>query len=92
MCIYLYYSPELKLKVGWLGPGAIGGVPSVGVFLRDPSPYLREFPRKTRKTPNGKVDKSDREIKMEPNVYHFLSAAIMLKVETNIARLTILKP
>ena len=42
--------------VGWLvgcrfesncplvGPGTIGGVPSVGVFLRDPSPYLCEFP------------------------------------------------
>ena len=30
----------------------MGGVPSVGVFLRDPSPYLREFRRKLRKTPN----------------------------------------
>ena len=27
----------------------MGGVPSVGVFLRDPSPYLREFRRKQRK-------------------------------------------
>ena len=24
----------------------LGGMPSVGVFLRDPSPYLREFRRK----------------------------------------------
>ena len=24
-------------------PRPIGGMPSVGVFLRDPSPYLREF-------------------------------------------------
>ena len=31
-----------------MGPGPIGGVPSVGVFLRDPSPYLREFRRKPR--------------------------------------------
>ena len=31
----------------------LGGMPSVGVFLRDPSPYLREFRRKSRKTPNG---------------------------------------
>ena len=42
------------LVIGWLvvrfesncplvRPGTIGGVPSVGVFLRDPSPYLREF-------------------------------------------------
>ena len=27
-------------------PGTIGGVPSVGGFLRDPCPYLREFLRK----------------------------------------------
>ena len=32
---------------------ALGGMPSVGVFLRDPSPYLRDFQRKPRKTPNG---------------------------------------
>ena len=25
----------------------MGGMPSVGIFLRDPSPYLREFWRKT---------------------------------------------
>ena len=25
------------------GPRPIGGMPTVGVFLRDPSPYLREF-------------------------------------------------
>ena len=36
-----------------VGPGTIGGIPSVRVFLRDPSPYLREFWRKPRKTPNG---------------------------------------
>ena len=36
-----------------MGPGTIGGLPSVGVFLRDPSPYLREFWRKPRKIPNG---------------------------------------
>ena len=29
-----------------VGPGTIGGMPSVGVFLKDPSPYLREFRRK----------------------------------------------
>ena len=31
----------------------LGGMPSVGVFLRYPSSYLREFRRKPRKTPNG---------------------------------------
>ena len=35
------------------GPRPIGGMPSVRVFLRDPSPYLREFRRKSRKIPNG---------------------------------------
>ena len=32
-----------------MGPGTIGGMPTVGVFLRDPDPYLREFRRKTTK-------------------------------------------
>ena len=36
-----------------VGHGTIGGVPSVGVFLRDPSPYLCEFQGKTRKTPKS---------------------------------------
>ena len=36
-----------------VGPEPKGGVPSVGIFLRDPSPYLREFRGKPRKTPNG---------------------------------------
>ena len=51
-------------NVGWLvisfesncplvGPGTVSGMPSVEVFLKDPSPYLREFWRKPRKTPNG---------------------------------------
>ena len=34
-------------------PGPVGGVPSGEDFLRDPSPYLDEFRRKPRKTPNG---------------------------------------
>ena len=36
-----------------VGPEPIGGMSSVRVFRRDPSPYLREFPRKPRKTPNA---------------------------------------
>ena len=36
-----------------VGPGIIGGMLSVGVFLRDPNPYLREFWRKPRKTQYG---------------------------------------
>ena len=36
-----------------VGPRPVKGVPFVGVFLRDPSPYLSEFRRKPRKTRNG---------------------------------------
>ena len=35
------------------GPRPIGGMPSDGIFLRDPSPYLPMFWRKPRKTPKG---------------------------------------
>ena len=35
-----------KANCPLMEPGPIGGVPSVGVFLRPPSPYLREFRRK----------------------------------------------
>ena len=34
------------LVVGHMGPGPIRGVLSVGIFLRDPSPYFGEFRRK----------------------------------------------
>ena len=36
-----------------VGPGTIGEVPSVGVFLRDPNRYLRKIRRKQRKTQSG---------------------------------------
>ena len=42
-----------------------------GVILRDPSPYLRKFRRKPRKTPNLWVDKSDRGLNLVPFVYSF---------------------
>ena len=32
----------LKANCPLVDPGLIGGVLSLGVFLRDPSPYLRE--------------------------------------------------
>ena len=35
---------KLKANCPPLGPGPIGGVPLVGVFLWDPSKYLHEFP------------------------------------------------
>ena len=36
-----------------VGPVPMDEMPSVDVFLRDHSPYLREFWRKPRKTLNG---------------------------------------
>ena len=41
-------------------------MPSVGVFLRYTNPYLFEFREKPRKTPNGWVDKRDRELNPVP--------------------------
>ena len=47
------------------------GMPSVGVFLREPSPYFRELRRKPRKTLNAYVDKRDRGLNLAPSVFHF---------------------
>ena len=41
---------KVKANCPLVGPGTVGRVPSMGVFLRDPSTYLREFRRK-----NGKL-------------------------------------
>ena len=53
------------------GPGTIIGMPSAGVFLRDPSVYLHKFRRKPRKTPKDMVDKRDREMSPAPPVNQF---------------------
>ena len=37
----------IKANCPLVRPGPIGDVPSVGVFLRDPSPYIREVSEKT---------------------------------------------
>ena len=37
---------RLKSNCPLVGPETIGGMTSVGVFLRDPNPYFREFFRK----------------------------------------------
>ena len=50
---YARFSYRVQVRSAHWGPGAIGRMPSVGVFQRDPSPYLREFRRKSRKTPYG---------------------------------------
>ena len=44
---------KVKANCSFMGAGPVGEVPSVEVFLRDPSPYVREFRRKPRKTQNG---------------------------------------
>ena len=51
---------EVKASCPHMEPGLAGGVASVGVFLKDLSPYLCQFGGKPRKTPNGKVEKRDR--------------------------------
>ena len=50
-------------------PWAVEGGYSAGVFLRDSSPYLREFWRKPRKKPNDLVDKRDSGLNPSPTVY-----------------------
>ena len=50
---WLLVGCRLKANCRLVGPEPMGDVPSVGVFLRDPSAYLREFRRKPRKTPNS---------------------------------------
>ena len=64
---------RVEVNCPLMGPGPASGGPSVGVFLKDPSPYLREFRRKTRKTLNGEVDKRDRGLNLTPPVYKLWS-------------------
>ena len=67
-------------KLGWLVAGfksschardleLLVECPPWGVFLRDPNPYLREFRRKLRKTPNSYVVKRIRGLNPKPPVY-----------------------
>ena len=66
--------PKKKKMIGWvglgcrikaycplMGSGPAGGVPSVKVFLRDLSPHLHKFWRKSQETPNGYAHKHIRE-------------------------------
>ena len=46
-----------------------GVLPTVRVFMRDPSSHLREFRRKSQKIQNDLVDKHDRELNSTPPVY-----------------------
>ena len=78
-------SSEIKVKLltfttGWVGlvsqsnsplprPGHVIGLPNMGIFLRDPRPYLRKFQKKLRKTSNTWVDKRDRGLNLAPPVY-----------------------
>ena len=61
------YKSNCQLKE----PRTTEKMPSVKLFLRDPTPYLPEFRRKLRKTPNGWIDKRDRELNPAPSVYQF---------------------
>ena len=44
---------RVEANCSLMGPGPVEKMLSVGVFLRDPRPYLDEFRRKSRNTPNG---------------------------------------
>ena len=55
---------RIKANCPLVGAGFVKKAPSMGVFLRDPSPYLREFGRKPRKTPNDKINKRDRGLSL----------------------------
>ena len=43
---------RIKANCPLAGPGTVVGVHSIGVYLRDPRPYLSKFLRKPRKIPN----------------------------------------
>ena len=60
---------RVKANCPLVGLGPVGGAPSVGVFLRDSSPYLREFRRKPLKTSNDYVDNRDWGLILPPLVY-----------------------
>ena len=52
-----------------VGPGTIGGMPSVEIYLRDPNPYLREFRRKPRKN-SERIDRQARPGIKPPGTSH----------------------
>ena len=64
---------RVKANCPLVGPGLVGGVPSMRVFLRDPCLYIFEFRRKPQKTPNGYVDKRKGGLNLAPPVYQFRS-------------------
>ena len=70
--------------VGWLlDLRPMSGVPSVGIFLKDPSPYLYEFRKKSRKTPKGWVDKRDRGMNLAPPVHQFFLVLPLVLLRTD---------
>ena len=50
---------SVKANCPLVGPGPVGEVSSVGVFLRDPSPYVREFRRNHQTVFDGCRDKAN---------------------------------
>ena len=50
---FFFVTITFTYSTSLLGSQDYRKIPSLGVFLRDPSPYLREFRRKLRKTPNA---------------------------------------
>ena len=58
---------RIKTDFPTVGPLLLRGMPSVEIFLRDPSPHIREFRRKPWKTPKGLVDKRDLVLNLAQN-------------------------
>ena len=67
--LFMLVGCRIKANCPFVGPKPVRGMPSMGVFIRDPSPYLPEFRRKPQKTSNGLVDKRDRGLNPAPPVY-----------------------
>ena len=69
LCTFIYntvkgwlFGCRVKTNSPLMGLRLVGGMPSVEVFLRYPSSYLRQFWRKPLKTSN----KRDRELNLAP--------------------------
>ena len=55
--VWIWLDCRINANCPLVRPGPARGVPSLGVFQKNPFLYLRKFWRKTRKASNGYVDK-----------------------------------
>ena len=62
-----------KANYPLVGPGPVGGEPSVGIFLRDPNHYLREFRRNSERVGH----QARLEIELDTSLLKVLSAGLL---------------